>query len=326
VLSACSGYEGIGLIWVFVAAYLWLFRNTLRFPRAFLLLPLGTAAIWVANALRLTALIAVGTWVSPDVALGGFHTYSGALLFSGVALALGTTASRAGFFARTVDVAPRVEPPARAAEAAPRADAYLLPFLVVVGSTMVTGMLAAGEFDAAYPLRVVAVLATLWALRRAYRPLRWTWSWGAVGYGLVAFAVWMALEPASQSTPVLGSALAALPSSVAGLWFACRVLGAVVTVPIAEELAFRGYLARRLNAAGRTRLSPTQGAALACIGSSLLFGVMHSRVLAGTIAGALYFACMRRRGDLGDAVLAHATTNALLAAYVLATGNWALWA
>jgi hypothetical protein len=35
---------------------------------------------------------------------------------------------------------------------------------------------------------------------------------------------------------------------------------------------------------------------------------------------------MRRRGDLGDAVLAHATTNALLAAYVLATGNWALWA
>jgi len=326
VLSACAGYEGIGLIWVFVAAYLWLFRDALRFPRAFLLLPLGTAAIWVANALRLTALIAVGTWVSPDVALGGFHAYSGALLFSGVALALGTTASRAGFFAYTVDVAPPVEPSARAAEETPRAAAYLLPFLMVIGSTMVTGMLAAGEFDAGYPLRVVAVLATLWALRRAYRPLRWTWSWSAVGYGLVAFAAWMALEPAPQSTPALGTALAALPRSVAGLWLACRVLGAVVTVPIAEELAFRGYLASYLSAAGRARLSPAQGAALACIGSSLLFGVMHSRVLAGTIAGALYFACMRRRGDLGDAVLAHATTNALLAAYVLATGNWALWA
>jgi hypothetical protein len=32
-----------------------------------------------------------------------------------------------------------------------------------------------------------------------------------------------------------------------------------------------------------------------------------------------------RRGSLGDAVVAHATTNGLLAAYVLATGAWAFW-
>jgi hypothetical protein len=30
-------------------------------------------------------------------------------------------------------------------------------------------------------------------------------------------------------------------------------------------------------------------------------------------------------GRLGDAVLAHAVTNALIVAYVLATGTWSLW-
>jgi hypothetical protein len=39
----------------------------------------------------------------------------------------------------------------------------------------------------------------------------------------------------------------------------------------------------------------------------------------------LYALALSRRGRLSDAVLAHATTNALLAAYVLTTGAWSLW-
>jgi len=39
----------------------------------------------------------------------------------------------------------------------------------------------------------------------------------------------------------------------------------------------------------------------------------------------LYAAAVYRRGSLADAVIAHATTNALLAAYVLTTGSWWLW-
>jgi hypothetical protein len=38
-----------------------------------------------------------------------------------------------------------------------------------------------------------------------------------------------------------------------------------------------------------------------------------------------YALALYRRGSLTDAVVAHATTNALLAAYVLTTGSWALW-
>ena len=68
----CSGYEGIGLIAVFLGAYLWVFRRSLKFPQALVLLPLGMAAAWLLNAVRLVALILIGARVSPDIALVGF--------------------------------------------------------------------------------------------------------------------------------------------------------------------------------------------------------------------------------------------------------------
>jgi CAAX prenyl protease-like protein len=65
---------------------------------------------------------------------------------------------------------------------------------------------------------------------------------------------------------------------------------------------------------------------LAIIVSSVAFGLLHGqRWIAGTIAGALYACAMLRRGQLSDAVAAHATTNALLAGWVLIGGNWYFW-
>ena len=103
-------------------------------------------------------------------------------------------------------------------------------------------------------------------------------------------------------------------------------MAAVVTVPIAEELAFRGFLIRRLISVNFDSLGLRSFTWLSLLGSSLAFGFMHGgRWIAGTVAGLLYAAVLLRRGRIGDAVAAHATTNALLAAWVLLTGNWALW-
>ena len=60
--------------------------------------------------------------------------------------------------------------------------------------------------------------------------------------------------------------------------------------------------------------------------SSVLFGAMHQRFVAGTLAGLLLAIAYRRRGRLGDAILAHATANGLIAATVLFGGRWSLWA
>ena len=62
-----------------------------------------------------------------------------------------------------------------------------------------------------------------------------------------------------------------------------------------------------------------------CLPSSILFGALHGRWLAGTVAGMFYAWAMYRRGKTGDAILAHAITNALIAADVLILGNWTLW-
>jgi membrane protease YdiL (CAAX protease family) len=60
--------------------------------------------------------------------------------------------------------------------------------------------------------------------------------------------------------------------------------------------------------------------------SSVGFGLLHTQqILPGILAGLAYVLAARRRGRLTDAILAHATTNALLTIYVLATHTWSAW-
>ena len=92
-----------------------------------------------------------------------------------------------------------------------------------------------------------------------------------------------------------------------------------------EELAFRGFLLRRLIDADFTSVEPDRAALPAIALSSLAFGALHQSWLAGTLTGLLFAAALLRRGRLADAVVAHATANAVLALLVLGTGRWSLW-
>jgi CAAX prenyl protease-like protein len=65
---------------------------------------------------------------------------------------------------------------------------------------------------------------------------------------------------------------------------------------------------------------------LAVVGSSIAFGLLHGqRWMAGIIAGLLYAGVLKSRGRMGDAVAAHAITNALLSAWVISRAQWSLW-
>jgi CAAX prenyl protease-like protein len=127
-----------------------------------------------------------------------------------------------------------------------------------------------------------------------------------------------------RTRPDAGSAQAA---GLAGaLWLVFRLVGSVVAGPVAEELAFRGYLTRRLIAADFRAMPPGTFSWPAFLASSALFGLTHGvNWPAATLAGMAYALVYYRRGKLSDAVLAHATTNLLLAAYALATGDWSRW-
>jgi CAAX prenyl protease-like protein len=176
-------------------------------------------------------------------------------------------------------------------------------------------------------LGFVAALTALFTFRRRYADLSWKFGWPAVLGGTLVFVLWVALDrftgaaPASMPTP-----LAAASWTARDTWIALRVLSAVVAVPIAEELAFRGFLLRRLISAHFETVSFCTWTWFSLVASSLAFGAMHGdRWVAGTVAGLVYAALAIRAGRLADAVAAHATTNAMLAAYILFTQQWQFW-
>ncbi len=60
--------------------------------------------------------------------------------------------------------------------------------------------------------------------------------------------------------------------------------------------------------------------------TAIVFGIGHGALwLPGVAAGIAYGLLAVRRGQLGEAVVAHATTNALLAVAVLGFDQWELW-
>ena len=344
--AACSGFHGIGLITTLLAGYLWWFRRIMRFPQALLLLPIGVMLMWLANVVRITALILVGIWISPDIAVDGFHSVAGWIAFLSVGLGLIWGASQMRFFTQPdwppalAIEATRSLPTRAPAATAIRADGCgplpeylstttcLLPFLVLTAVTMLMQAFTSG-FDIFYPVRVIATAAVLWYLRHdlPWRTCRIAPE--AVLIGAVAFAIWMLLTPAaaaSSAAATVSQNPLHLSQPWQTIWLLFRLAGSTVTVPIAEELFFRGFITRRCISADADSVPIGQFSWFSFLVSSVSFGLLHGDAwLAGVVVGMLFSGALYRRRTLFDAVVAHATTNALLSGYVIATGSWSQW-
>lgn len=322
IMAGCSGWEGTALMLVFSVSWLCIGWREFRFPRAFLLVPAAMAVMWVSNAVRITALILIGAAGAPQIAMNGFHSEAGWIAFNCVALGFAIATRKISWVAaRNPDL------PSTKRFAKSPTVAHLLPLLAILAAAMVSRAASDG-FEWLYPLRLIAAVAVLWFFRSAYAELDWRFGSLSLLLGSVVFAIWLALNlfSGSHTDNGIASGLALWPRSARIAWLACRTAAAVITVPVAEELAFRGFLIRRLMSGDFESLSPRQYTYLAVLLSSIAFGLLHgSHWLAGTLAGLIYAAAFLRRGRIGDAVVAHATTNTLLVAWVLWTGNWSLW-
>ena len=322
IATGCSGLEGMGLMLVFSILWLWFFRGDYKFPRALLLIPIGVSVMFLMNAVRIAVLILIGDAGAASVALGGFHSQAGWITFNCVALALASATHRVPWLSsrRTpVVVQHRLSEVAHAA--------FLAPFMAILAAAMLSRA-ASGAFEWLYPLRFAAAVGILWYFRRSYATINWRFGWAAASIGVVVFAFWIGLDgfAGTATTSPIPAGLAAMPPVARIMWLAFRILAAVVTVPIAEELAFRGFLLRRLISADFEAVSLQRWTLLAVLVSSIAFGLMHGdRWIAGSIAGLLYAGAQKWRGRIGDAVAAHGITNALVALWVVAGGHWSFW-
>jgi exosortase E/protease (VPEID-CTERM system) len=315
----CSGLEGAGLILAFGVLWLWLFRRECRFPHALVVIPAGMLAMFASNVIRIVTLILIGIAGAPGIALGGFHSQAGWIAFNCIALILAFAAPRVAWI-RVRTGAGRA---AAASSSLNPSVPYLLPFAAILAAGLLSRA-ASGEFEWLYPLRFVAAIAALWVGRRTYSKLNWRPDWMAPLAGVAVFVLWIAMDSGPRHGPA--GALVAQPFLVRALWVGFRALAATTTVPVAEELAFRGFLLRRLVSADFEAVDFRRVTYFSVALSSVLFGLMHGeRWLAGAVAGIVYAMVARRRQSIGNAVLAHAITNALIAVSVLAAGNWQLW-
>lgn len=332
IAEVCSGLEGIGLLLAFCAGWLWLFRRDYYFPRALLIVPVGVIAIFLLNAVRIAAIVLIGNAGYDRVALLGFHSQAGWIAFNLTAFGIAVLAHNCPWVSRVAHRArngSREAPAVSPAAAVNPTAAYLMPLLAILAAGMVSHALSAG-FEFLYPLRFVAALAVLWIFRKSYAGADLRFSWRGPAVGAAVFCLWLGAaallihpQGAADAAP---AALATLSEPLRMLWIACRVLAAVGTVPLAEELAYRGYLMRRLVSPRfeTVRFSAVRWPAL--LVSALAFGLMHGALwLPGIAAGLAYGALAVRTDKLGESIAAHGTTNALLAAYVLIFDRWQLW-
>ncbi len=331
IADVCSGLEGMGLMLVFCVAWLWFFRREYYFPRAALLVPVAVALMFLLNSMRIAALVLIGNAGYPNVASIGFHSQAGWIAFNAAAFGVAVFARRSPWLSRPA----RLEFEARRGSGAGLAVApaavesatapYLIPLLAILAAGMLAHALSAG-FDLLYPLRLLAAIVALWAYRRRYREIDWGFSWRGIVVGAAVFAVWVAADRLLSAPHPMPGALNELPSPIRTGWIVCRAVAAMVTVPIAEELAYRGYVMRvRLSGDFDTvELRKVRWPGLAI--SAVLFGLTHGSMwLPGIIAGGAYGLVAMRTNRLGEAVAAHATTNALLVVAVLEFGEWQYW-
>ena len=104
-----------------------------------------------------------------------------------------------------------------------------------------------------------------------------------------------------------------------------RLFGLALVVPVMEELFWRSFILRWIDARNFLAHDPRRASWRAFVISSALFASEHSLWLAGLLAGLGYSWVYVRSGNLWMSIVSHAITNGTLGLWILATGNWRFW-
>jgi exosortase E/protease (VPEID-CTERM system) len=310
VAPGCSGVEGFALTTLFFVCYFYAFKERLRFPNVWVLLPIGLLFSWALNVVRIAALFSIGMNGNPELAVRGFHSHAGWLMFTMLAFTIIGVSTSVPWFRRG-NTAP--QPLLRDWTAA-----RTLPFAAFMGAALLLSTFTVIP-DLWYVVKVLAISFALAAFLPVYRThLFWQIDKLAVSAGIVIGLLWIAFGLTDSTASPLNTALASLPFGVWLGWVVLRLIGTIVMVPVVEELLFRGYLLDRFSHnGGVTRM-------IGLLLSTGLFAVMHERWALAGCAGLVYGLLYLRSYRVTDPIVAHSASNAIIGFYALATAQWSL--
>ena len=103
-----------------------------------------------------------------------------------------------------------------------------------------------------------------------------------------------------------------------------KLIGSAFVIAPVEEVFFRSFLYRWLQKRDFLSIPLSRFDLSALLWMVFLFTLEHDRLLAAAVAGTAYGLAAIRFG-LASAIVAHVTTNLLLALYVIHQGAWAFW-
>ena len=143
----------------------------------------------------------------------------------------------------------------------------------------------------------------------------------SVAVGVAVFIAWVALDTGEGEgfRPLTAGGGIEWPVAVARF----AILAAVV--PVMEELFWRSFLMRWIDARDFLALDARRVSRIALLLSSALFATEHSLWVPGLIAGLAFAGLYIKTNNLWAPVVAHSVTNATLGIWILATGSWHLW-
>src|SRR6266568_4939081 len=165
--------------------------------------------------------------------------------------------------------------------------ARVVPFAVFIGLTFCQDFF--GD-TGRYWIYLAKTLLGAWLIvvvRPAIAEMRWKLSWEAVAVGVAVFVMWVGLPGLLKWLGSSGSF--AVFNSARAAW------------------------------------NPTTQFAGSPALAWLFFGIEHREWLAGILCGFAYQGLVCWKNRLGDAITAHAITNALLGGWVVWRGAWHFW-
>jgi CAAX prenyl protease-like protein len=220
------------------------------------------------------------------------------------------------------------------APVAPGTAAFVAPFVGYVGIMAVEHALGLSlVWSYAVRLAVACLLVAMFS--RPYLSFRPSAPLTSIGIGIAVFLIWIGpdilfgyrrfwLFENGLTGSAVSSMAPALKTNV--LFLVLRSLGTSIVVPIVEELFWRGWLMRWLIDKDFLKVPLGQYVPSAFWIVAVLFASEHGAFWeVGLAAGIIYNWWIIRTRNLADCILAHAVTNAILAAYVIRMEQWQYW-